>query len=130
MLVLGGLIDEDLQESEERVPGLGSIPLLGTLFRAQRTSKSKRNLMVFLRPHILRDVARANSISNRKYNYLRAEQLRVREMGTALMRDEESPLLLELQDFLDEPAGGGPSEDTSIPAVQEQLDKAKRRPGE
>ncbi len=130
MLVLGGLIDEDLQESEERVPGLGSIPLLGYLFRAQRTSKSKRNLMVFLRPHILRDVARANSISSRKYNYLRAEQLRVRELGTALMPDDESPLLLELQDFLDEPAGGGASEDTSIPAVQEELDKAKRRPGE
>ncbi len=122
MLVLGGLIDEDLQQSEERVPGLGSLPLLGYLFRAQRTSKTKRNLMAFLRPHILRDVERAELMSNRKYNYLRAEQLRVRERGTALMRDDESPLLLELQDYLHEPAGGGPSEDTSIPSVEQRLE--------
>ncbi len=127
MLVLGGLIDEDLQESEERVPGLGSIPLLGYLFRAQRTTKSKRNLMVFLRPHILRDVTRANKISSRKYNYLRAEQLRTREDGTALLPDDETPLLLELQDYLDEPAGGGSSEDTSTPRVQEELERARQR---
>ncbi len=128
MLVLGGLIDEDLQQSEERVSGLGSIPLLGYLFKAERTSKSKRNLMVFLRPHILRDVARADVISNRKYNYIRAEQLRVREHRSPLIRRDETPVLLELQEFLHEPAGGGPSEDTSVPAVRDRLERAEPPP--
>jgi len=101
MLVLGGLIDEDLRETTEKVPGLGDLPVLGALFRFQTTQKTKRNLMVFLRPHILRDVVSAATISGSKYNYLRAEQLTVRERGTALLPDAESPLLLELQDYLD-----------------------------
>ena len=74
-LVLGGLIREDLLESESRVPILGSIPLLGALFRSTSTSKVKTNLMFFIRPTILRDQAQTAFLTGQKYNYMRDLQL-------------------------------------------------------
>jgi len=74
-LVLGGLIQEDLREKEQRVPLLGSIPLLGALFRSTSTQKVKTNLMFFIRPTILRDDAQTAFETNQKYNYIRDLQL-------------------------------------------------------
>jgi len=71
-IVLGGLIDDDVQESVKKVPVLGDIPLLGRLFKTTSTSRTKRNLMVFLRPTIVRDAEDVRAISNRKYNYFQA----------------------------------------------------------
>ena len=73
-IVLGGLIDDDVQESEKKVPVLGNIPVLGKLFKSTSTSRTKRNLIVFLRPTIVRDTNEIRSISNRKYNYFEALQ--------------------------------------------------------
>ncbi len=73
-IVLGGLIDDDVQESEKKVPVLGNIPVLGKLFKTTSTSRTKRNLIVFLRPTIVRDKNEMRSISNRKYNYFEALQ--------------------------------------------------------
>jgi general secretion pathway protein D len=92
-IVLGGLIEEDLQQTEEKVPLLGDIPLLGALFRSNKTSKIKRNLMVFLRPVVLRDAAVSNQIASEKYNYFRAQQLKVKQDGVKLMNDEETPVM-------------------------------------
>ncbi len=92
LLVLGGLIDEDLQQSFEKIPLLGDIPGLGQLFRYDRTTKTKRNLIVFLRPRILRgdmDV----SISRSKYDNFRSRQSRVREQGVRLLPDDSAPVL-------------------------------------
>lgn len=100
VVVLGGLIDDDLQESEQRVPILGDIPVLGWLFSHKRTTKVKRNLMVFLRPVILRDEAHNAAVSGEKYNYIRARQQDVRARGVDLMRDDVSPLLPELNEML------------------------------
>ncbi len=75
ILVLGGLIQEELREKEQRVPLLGSIPLLGALFRSTSTQKIKTNLMFFIRPTILRDDAQAAFETNAKYNYIREIQL-------------------------------------------------------
>ena len=75
IIVLGGLIDESLLESDSRVPILGKIPGLGWLFRSRSTSKIKRNLMVFIRPRILRDASQAAIETNTKYNYIRDLQL-------------------------------------------------------
>jgi general secretion pathway protein D len=105
MLVLSGLLEDRLTESEQKVPGLGDIPLLGYLFRAQETSKEKRNLMIFLRPHILRDVVSAGAVTSSKYSFLRAQQLDAYRRGVNLMPDSEAPLLLELQDYLEAPPG-------------------------
>jgi general secretion pathway protein D len=75
MLVLGGLIEDRLTESEQRVPLLGSIPLLGELFKVRNTQKTKTNLMVFIRPRVLRTAEEAAIETNAKYNYLRNLQL-------------------------------------------------------
>jgi len=74
ILVLGGLIEDVLRESDQRVPILGSIPLIGTLFRARSTDKTKTNLMVFIRPKILRDSVQTSIETNAKYNLIRDVQ--------------------------------------------------------
>ena len=71
ILILGGLIQEEVTDTESKVPLLGDIPLLGFLFRSESTTKSKANLMVFLRPSILRDSKDAAFVTNEKYNYIR-----------------------------------------------------------
>ena len=71
-IVLGGLIDDNVQEIVKKVPFLGDIPLLGRLFKTTSISRTKRNLMVFLRPTIVRDSNDVRAISNRKYNYFQA----------------------------------------------------------
>ncbi len=73
-LVIGGLMQDKAINSEQRVPWLGRIPLLGELFRTRDTSKTKTNLMVFLQPHILRDDRHAALETNSKYNAVREEQ--------------------------------------------------------
>ena len=71
-IVLGGLIDDNVQESVKKVPFLGDIPLLGRLFKTTSITRTKRNLMVFLRPTIVRNSEDVRAISNRKYNYFQA----------------------------------------------------------
>ena len=74
IIVLGGLIDEDVQEVVSKVPILGSIPLLGRLFQSSSKTTSKKNLMVFLKPTILIDSSTAQAISLEKYNFIKAQQ--------------------------------------------------------
>ena len=74
IIVLGGLIDEDVQEVVSKVPILGSIPLLGKLFQSSSKTTSKKNLMVFLKPTILIDSNTAQEISLEKYNFIKAQQ--------------------------------------------------------
>ncbi|OOV87635.1 type II secretion system secretin GspD [Oceanospirillum linum] len=66
-IVLGGLIQDDIQESVSKVPLLGDIPLIGALFRSTQITKTKRNLLVFLRPKIIRDSNRLKAIADAKY---------------------------------------------------------------
>jgi general secretion pathway protein D len=87
-LVLGGLIQDNVSNSESSVPLLGRIPLLGELFRARNTSKSKSDFLIFLQPHILRDDRQAAIETDAKYNYLRDEQRRLNKD-----QDTKLPLL-------------------------------------
>ena len=75
ILVLGGLISEDVQESVNKVPLLGDIPLLGRLFRSSAKSVQRRNLMIFLRPTILRDSLTTKDLSEEKFNLIKAKQI-------------------------------------------------------
>ncbi|MAK16855.1 MAG: type II secretion system protein GspD [Gammaproteobacteria bacterium] len=75
ILVLGGLISEDIQESVNKVPILGDLPILGALFRSSAMSVQERNLMIFLRPTILRDSITTKDLSEEKFNLIRAKQL-------------------------------------------------------
>lgn len=100
-IVIGGLIDDDIQESSQKVPLLGDIPLLGKLFRSEATTKSKRNLMVFIRPTIVRDETSVADVTGRKYNYMRARQLSRKADGVNLLSsDTETPLLPEFDEAL------------------------------
>ena len=99
-VVLGGLIDEDIQESVQKVPLLGDIPIIGHLFKSTSNSIRKRNLMVFLRATIIRDASLMNEISEGKYNYIRADQIRKQEEGLSLMSDKHLPILPEWNDDL------------------------------
>ncbi len=87
IIVLGGLIDDDLQEDVSAVPILGSIPVVGKLFSSSAKSRVQRNLMVFLRPTILTDANDISSLSNEKYNFIKAEKI---------LRDPDSTPLLDL----------------------------------
>ncbi len=100
MVGLGGLIDEDVQEGVSKVPLLGDIPILGHLFRSTSTSKRKRNLIVFIRPTIIRDGIKMNQLSHSKYNFIRGEQFKQKEDGIDLMPLEEAPILPEWNDAL------------------------------
>ena len=75
IIVLGGLVDEDTQDSISKVPLLGSVPIIGKLFQSSSSTIVKKNLMVFLRPTILTDSDSAISTSNEKYNYIKAKQI-------------------------------------------------------
>ncbi len=89
-LVLGGLIDDQFTDVEERVPLLGDIPILGHLFRYRSTTKTKRNLMIFLHPQIMRDSTTASQYSNSKYNFLRSRQMLYRqEQDNALTKEKQ-----------------------------------------
>ncbi|HCF2339905.1 type II secretion system secretin GspD [Pseudomonas paraeruginosa] len=71
IIVIGGLIKDNVKTQVSKVPLLGSIPLLGRLFRSTKDINEKTNLMVFLRPTLLRNTANADSLSQRKYDGLR-----------------------------------------------------------
>jgi general secretion pathway protein D len=71
VIVLGGLIQDDVTQSDSKVPLLGDIPLLGGLFRSSKEVKVKRNLMVFIRPSVVRDAAGLHNLSQQKYQDIR-----------------------------------------------------------
>jgi general secretion pathway protein D len=93
ILVLGGLIDDKLLQTDRRVPGLGRIPGLGWLFRSRKTDRSKTNLMVFIRPTILRDSEDARFQTNAKYRTIQDLQRQLADEPVGLMRNEERPAL-------------------------------------
>ncbi len=100
ILVLGGLIEDVLRESEQRVPILGSIPFIGALFRVRTTDKVKTNLMIFIRPTILRNKVQTALVTNAKYNYIREVQQQGRGGRggrVSIMPFEDRPLLPELE---------------------------------
>ncbi|USD65188.1 type II secretion system secretin GspD [Vibrio sp. SCSIO 43136] len=103
MLALGGLIDERALESEAKVPLLGDIPVLGHLFKSTSTQIEKKNLMVFIKPTIIRDGVTADGITQRKYNYIRAEQLMKADEGLKLMDDSLVPVMPRFGDDIVHP---------------------------
>ena len=97
ILVLGGLLEDVLRESDQRVPVLGRIPILGNLFRSRKTDKIKTNLLVFIRAKILRDASQTSFETNSKYNYIRDVQQGGQRSGIALMPRQDRPILPPLE---------------------------------
>jgi general secretion pathway protein D len=99
ILVLGGLLEDVLRESDQRVPILGSIPIIGNLFRSRKTDKVKTNLLVFIRAKILRNSAQMSIETNAKYNFIQNVLQGNRESGVSLMPDQERPVLPPLEEY-------------------------------
>jgi len=95
MVVLGGLMQDDLTNNVNKVPILGDIPLLGELFKSSKVETRKANLMVFIRPTILTNPVLANEMAMQKYQFLRTKQQQQQEKGIRLIESETIPVLPE-----------------------------------
>lgn len=98
IIVLGGLIKDDVQENAQKVPLLGDIPVMGRLFRSNSSKKTKTNLMVFLHPVIVREGRILTGATGEKYKYIRSEQMQIRERGDDFFNKQDLPLLPEWED--------------------------------
>jgi general secretion pathway protein D len=92
IVVLGGLISDTVTESQSRVPFLGRIPVLGNLFKSRSGSRQRKNLMVFIKPKILRDGTETAIATGDKYNFMRDQQGR-QGKGITLLPGERQPVL-------------------------------------
>ncbi len=118
ILVLGGLIEDRFVTTKNKVPLLGDLPVLGGLFRSESRERRRTNLMVFLRPVVLRDAASSNNLSLNRYEQMRGEQKAAQPERSHLMPINESPVLPPLR----LPQGGTDA------AAAEPLGRAVPRP--
>jgi general secretion pathway protein D len=93
IIVLGGLIDDNLQNGVEKVPGLGDIPVIGNLFKYQKRNRVKTNLMVFLRPTVIRSNEQSVNVAGDRYNYIRNAELGAQPEPTLVLPNLGAPLL-------------------------------------
>ncbi|MCZ8252320.1 MAG: type II secretion system secretin GspD [Hylemonella sp.] len=93
IVVLGGLLQDEYAGNQERVPGLADLPLIGGLFRSETRARKKTNLMVFLRPVVIRDAAAAEDLSMGRYDQMRAAQQAVQPAASAVLPIQAGPLL-------------------------------------
>ena len=93
IVVLGGLVKDDVQDSTQGVPILSSIPLLGRLFRNDVVTVTKSNLLVFIRPTIIRDDEDLKGATAEKYRFIREQQIERRERGLMFLDDGNLPVL-------------------------------------
>ena len=93
VVVIGGLIQDSLTDGVEKVPGLGDLPVVGGLFQYRTRNRTKTNLMIFLRPTVLRDAQRAESLSNDRYDYILGEQAKSAPPPSVILPDPQTPSL-------------------------------------
>ena len=121
IIVLGGLLEDSVSLSSDAVPGLGSIPVLGALFRYDTRKRTKTNLMVFLRPYVVRDARRSASVTMDRYDYMRRAQAGAQPGKHWLLPDLQAPML--------PPPGSAPSVSNNAYDMRpEQLADTMRRP--
>jgi general secretion pathway protein D len=93
IIVLGGLMSDTVTESEDRVPGLGAIPIIGNLFKSRSGSRQKKNLLVFIRPRIMRDADATESTSEEMYNDVRRSQQNLNGGHVTLLPGQKQPVV-------------------------------------
>ena len=93
IVVLGGLLSDEYAGNQDKVPGLGDVPVLGNLFKSESRSRKKTNLMVFLRPVVVRDSATTNSLSIDRYESMRTSQQQAQPLNSSLVPVNEAPVL-------------------------------------
>ena len=97
IIVLGGLIEDRYSDNNAQVPLLGDLPLVGNLFRSQSRTKTRTNLMVFLRPVVLRDGASADKLSLDRYDLIRAQQKDAQPPQSAVVPVNDAPIVPPLR---------------------------------
>lgn len=126
IIALGGLLDDNERRTLEKIPLLGDLPGLGQLFRSRSRTRSKTNLMVFIRPTILRSEAEARALAERRYNYVRAQQ--------RLLRPDEEPSIDQLvRDYMDTTpptSDPGSPQDPTKPGVPQVIEPRMRESSE
>jgi general secretion pathway protein D len=100
MIVLGGLIEDNVTEEEQKVPLLGDIPFLGALFRSTAVTVGKKHLMVFIKPTIVRDKREMDYATAEKYKFIRQTQQEEVNEGVRFVEDDSLPLLPEWEEQL------------------------------
>ncbi len=120
ILVLGGLIDDQVTENETAVPLLSRIPLLGALFRSRSVQNSKQNLMIFIRPVILRENNEANFFTREKYNFIRNKQIEEREEGSYLLNRNSRPVLPDVKIYEKRPLTGKSQTSSTSPKSKDK----------
>lgn len=108
IVVLGGLLQDEFAGTRDKVPGLGDIPLFGNLFKSEARARKKTNLMVFLRPVVVRDAASSNALSVDRYDLLREVQKVSQPVPSVLVPINSAPVLPPLPRTTDLPAGAAP----------------------
>ncbi|MGC4366795.1 type II secretion system secretin GspD [Hydrogenophaga sp. R2] len=93
IVVLGGLLQDEYAGNQDKVPGLGDVPVLGNLFRSESRSRRKTNLMVFLRPVVMRDGRETSTLALDRYDLMRAAQREVQPANSSVLPINESPVL-------------------------------------
>ncbi|WP_313619843.1 type II secretion system secretin GspD [Achromobacter sp.] len=93
IIVLGGLLEDNVTLTSNSVPGLGSLPVIGSLFRYDTRKRTKTNLMVFLRPYVVRDANRSASVTMDRYDYMRRAQGAVQPRDHWALPDMQAPML-------------------------------------
>jgi len=128
ILVLGGLIQDRVEKSEFKVPLLGDIPLLGWLFRYETRKSGKVNLMVFIRPSILRTALASQGLTNDRYEYLRNQQELTQMPWNLILPSMPAPVSPELAPapVPSAPLASAAAQTTPAPASRtEQFENAK-----
>jgi general secretion pathway protein D len=108
IIVLGGLMSDTVTESEDRVPGLGAIPIIGNLFKSRSGSRQKKNLVVFIRPRIMRDADATESMGEAKYNEVRRSQQNITGGHITLLPGEKQPVIPAIPSGIALPAAPPP----------------------
>jgi len=117
IIVLGGLIEDTYSTQRSKVPVLGDIPFLGALFRSESRSRKRTNLMVFLRPVVMRDQNATTRMSLDRYDYIRGVQLESQPPPSPILRINESPVLPQIRPDANGPTGAPRPLGTTEPAV-------------
>jgi general secretion pathway protein D len=117
-LVLGGLLKDQYGDETSQVPGVGDVPVLGNLFKSRSRKREKSNLMVFLRPVVMRTEEASNLMTLDRYDYMRQRQIDVAPVKSGVLSINEAPLLpsLKLSPQLPMPSVRQPLDDPNAPA--------------
>jgi type II secretory pathway component GspD/PulD (secretin) len=122
IVVLGGLIDDNYSQAEDRIPLLGDIPVVGNLFRNTNRKRNKTNLMIFLRPVVMRDAASTNQVSSERYEAIRAQQQGLQPEQNVLLRSvNAAPVLPTLQPQQDPGSFTNPAAIVNVPGARPEV---------